>query len=63
MVGKILEFQPIKHIYNTDNCSGCHKEIEDNEIYTEVVMDHGDRKEYIALCSKCYKVAEGYGVF
>lgn len=62
-MGKVIQFQPKKHVYHTDQCSGCHKEIEENEEYTEIVMDHIDRKEHIALCSQCYKSAMKYGAF
>ncbi|MFB4473732.1 hypothetical protein ACDI16_12480 [Oceanobacillus caeni] len=59
---EVLEFKPIKHVYNTDHCSGCQREIVGS--YTELGLPSGDgkRMEHIALCKRCATTAQKQGV-
>lgn len=64
---KIVQFPDesdrVKHIYETDQCAGCQKQIADDEIFHEIVMQVDEKtKRHIALCSKCYEISKEYGV-
>jgi len=53
-----------KRIYKTDNCAGCGRVITKGETFTQVVLPNGDESEtHIALCKKCKKSADQYGVW
>lgn len=61
-MSKVIELEPIKHVYEIDQCAGCRVVIDDE--YTEIGLPSGDGKivKHIALCSKCTRSAEKAGV-
>ena len=52
-----------KREYHLDQCAGCHKDIQEEEGYFEVVLPYDDYDKYIALCEKCGKTARKQGIF
>lgn len=63
MTNKVIKLDTIQHKYELENCAGCHKPITGE--YEEIGLPSGDGKEmkHIALCERCFKVAESHGVF
>ncbi|MCD5326158.1 MULTISPECIES: hypothetical protein [Pontibacillus] len=64
-MGEVLKVNFRKReIWNTEECAGCFKKVDDGSAEVTIVkLPYMDSDEYIALCEGCYKVAKGYGVF
>ena len=60
---KILQLNPVQHVYDLETCMGCEEEL--TETYTEIGLPNGDGTEvtHRGLCSSCSSLARSEGAF
>ena len=49
-----------KKVYKLDVCSGCNKEIAEDEDTKGIIVPYTDHDEYIVLCRKCSGISKYY---